>query len=157
MYKAHDLKEHLILGKQKKWKKLLEWIFTIIGWLFMLTFICYLIYGFFAVRNGWYLPSFLFLNREMLEEIGGYLHILAIIFFVGMLVFILWKNYNRMRFGRLHRRQFRPDVSNEELIEKFEVSSDLLFHLQHDRVIILPENIIPDKMGIGYGKRSKTK
>ena len=29
----YDLDKHLIVGKQKKWKKVIEWIITIIGWM----------------------------------------------------------------------------------------------------------------------------
>ncbi len=155
MYKAHDLQEHLILGKQKKWKKIVEWILTILGWLVILIYVGYLIYGNLAMKNGWYLPEFLFLNRDMLEEVNGYYKIIFFVFLAGLLVFFIWKNYNKQRFGKLHRRTFRPDVSNEELKEKFQIDGELLYHLQHDRVIILEENIIPAKMGMGQGRKEK--
>lgn len=144
-----ELKEHLILGKQKTWKKILEWFFTILGWLIILTFVGYVIYGNLAIRFGWALPEFLFLNREMLEEVDGYYVIILIVFLVGLLLFFVWKSYNKRRFGSLRRRKFRPDVTNEELQEKFGIDDELLYHLQHDRVIILEENIIPEKMGMG--------
>ena len=149
MDNKRDLKEHLILGKQKTWKKILEWIFTILAWLIILTYVGYIIYGNLAIKFGWSLPEFLFLNREMIKEVNHYYFIIFIVFLVGLLIFFVWKNYNKRRFGGLRRRKFRPDVSNEELQEKFNVDSELLYHLQHDRVIILEENIIPDKMGMG--------
>jgi len=149
MDNKRDLKEHLILGKQKTWKKILEWIFTILAWLIILTYVGFIIYGNLAIKFGWSLPEFLFLNREMIKEVNHYYFIIFIVFLVGLLIFFVWKNYNKRRFGGLRRRKFRPDVSNEELQEKFNVDSELLYHLQHDRVIILEENIIPDKMGMG--------
>ena len=33
----YDINEHLIVGKQKKWKKVIEWFFTILGWLIMFS------------------------------------------------------------------------------------------------------------------------
>ena len=149
MENKRDLKEHLILGKQKTWKKILEWFFTILGWLIILTYVGYIIYGNLAIKHGWSLPEFLFLNREMIEEVNNYYVIIFIVFLVGLLIFFAWKTYNKHRFGGLRRRKFRPAVTNEELQEKFNVDSELLYHLQHDRVIILEENIIPEKMGMG--------
>ena len=158
MDNKRDLKEHLILGKQKTWKKVLEWIFTIAAWLVILIYVGYIIYGNLAIRNGWSLPEFLFLNREMIEEVNHYYFVIFIVFLIGLLIFFAWKTYNKRRFGGLRRRRFRPDVTNEELQEKFGIDSEILYHLQHDRVIILEENIIPEKMGMGqYSSHNRTK
>ena len=82
MDNKRDLKEHLILGKQKTWKKILEWIFTILAWLIILTYVGYIIYGNLAIKFGWSLPEFLFLNREMIKEVNHYYFIIFIVFLV---------------------------------------------------------------------------
>ena len=72
----YNLEEHLIYGKQKGWKKVIEWILTIAAWALLLSYIIYLVYGILAVENGWYLPEFTIYNREMIMEIRKYFFIL---------------------------------------------------------------------------------
>ena len=67
---------------------------------------------------------------------------------------IIWKNYNYLRFGKLHRRTFRPDVSDEELMEFFEVDKLTVERFHNERYILLPTNIVPEERGIG-GKDDK--
>ena len=145
---SYDINSHLIVGKQKTWKKIIEWILTIVAWLIMLTYIGYIIYGSIAIKRGWPLPEGRILNRMMLGEARKYYTIVLLALLVGFAIFIIWKNYNKHRFGSLKRRTFRPPVSKEELVEKFDLDSEMIDRLQNDRVITLEKNIIPEKMGM---------
>ena len=51
----YEIEDHLIYGKQKTWKKIIEWILTILGWVVILSYISYLIYGSLAIKFDWYL------------------------------------------------------------------------------------------------------
>ena len=150
----YDFDDHVISGKQKKWKKVIEWIITILGWAIMLVYVLYLAYGMLAVHFGWYLPEFLFFTRGMIFEIKRYFFILFIAALIVTLFLIIWKNYNYLRFGKLHRRTFRPDVSDEELMEFFEVDKMTVDKFHNERYILLPTNIVPEERGIG-GKDDK--
>ena len=149
----YDLSDHFIDGRQKKWKKVVEWILTLMGWFVLLSFIGYLIYGSLAIRYGWYLPEFKVYTRAMVLEVQHYFYILFIAFLIAALLLIGWKNYNKRRFGNLHRRRFKAPVSNEELAEALQVDIALIEQMQNERMIVLPTNIIPKDIGVGRAKR----
>lgn len=145
----YDLREHFIYGNQKGWKKVIEWILTIGAWLIIIFYVGYLIYGSLAIKHGWYLPEFTIYNREMVLEIQKYFYILFIAALILCVLLIFWKNYNKKRFGNLHRRKFRPPVTNEELASMFEADIDMVEKMQNDRVIVLETNIVPENLGMG--------
>ncbi len=151
----YDLTEHLIYHRQKKWKKVLEWIFTILAWILLASYIVYLIYGSLAIRYNWYLPEFLFFTREMIKTVQGYFYVLFIAFLIICIFLIFWKNYNKQKYGKLHRRKFKPPVTNEELCEMFELEPDLLDQLQYNRFSVLEKNIIPSHIGMGSSKKQE--
>ncbi|MBO4591203.1 MAG: poly-beta-1,6-N-acetyl-D-glucosamine biosynthesis protein PgaD [Eubacterium sp.] len=145
----YDLDSHLILGRQKKWKKIIEWIITIIGWLVMLMYVSYVIYGNIALRNGWEVPNVGVFSREMLLEVDKYYIILFVLLLLSLIGFMLWKKYNRDRFGSYRRREFRPDVGTAEIAEKFGLSEEQVKQMQSDRITVLEHNIIPEELGMG--------
>lgn len=152
----YDLREHFIYGNQKGWKKVIEWILTIGAWLIILSYVGYLIYGSLAIKYGWYLPEFTIYNREMVLEIQKYFYILFIAILILCVLLIFWKNYNKKRFGNLHRRKFRPPVTNGELAKMFEVDMDMVEKMQNDRVIVLETNIVPENLGMGRDDEEET-
>ena len=38
----YNIEEHLVYGKQKTWKKVIEWIITIFAWVVLATYVAYL-------------------------------------------------------------------------------------------------------------------
>lgn len=153
----YNIKEHLIYGNQRMWKKIIEWIITIIAWLVILSYAGYLIYGAFAIRFGWFLPEFAIYNRSMVIEIGRYFYILLIAALIVAAMLIIWKNYNLRRFGKLKRRKFRKPVSNEELAEMFKVDKNMIDSIQKSRVVVLEYNIIPEGLGMGRERKKSGK
>ncbi len=149
----YDMEEHLIYGKQKPWKKVLEWIFTILMWAVILSYIGYLIYGSLAIKFNWDLFEFLFYTREMVLTIQEYFFVLLIAYLVFIILLIFWKNYNYHKFGKLHRRTFQPEVNNDELSEMFELDKELIEQMQSERYVVLEKNIIPPDMGMGKAKK----
>lgn len=149
----YDINDHLIVGKQKKWKKVIEWFFTLLGWFIMLSYVGYVLYGTLAIKKDWYLPERWILNRDMIVEVNRYYFFLLILLLIFFVIFIIWKNYNKNKFGSLHRRQFRPEVTNKELMEKFEMSEEMINMLQNEKIVTLPKNIIPEKLGMGSDKK----
>lgn len=153
----YDFEEHLIYGRQKKWKKVIEWILTIIGWTIILTFVLYYIYGNLMLKAGKKPFEFLYLNRRMLSELNKYCFIALIAFLILVVLLIVWKNYNYYRFGRLNRRKFKPAVNNQELAEIFEVDEAFVEKMQRERYVLLENNIIPEELGIGAKDKKKDK
>lgn len=145
----YDIGDHLIYGNQKKWKKVIEWILTIVAWAILLSYVLYLIYGSLAIKYGWYLPEFTIYTREMVLEIQKYFFILFIALLILTVLLIFWKNYNLRRFGKLHRRKFRPPVDEEELAKLFELDIEYVKDFREQRVVVLETNIVPPELGMG--------
>ncbi len=152
----YDINDHLIYGKQKIWKKIIEWILTILGWLIIASYLGYLIYGSLAIRFGWNMFEFFFFTKEMVLVIQEYFLIYLFAFLIFGVLMILWKNYNLHRFGKLRRRGFQPPVSNEELCEMFELDATIIEQMQNERYVVIEKNIIPAELGMG-GERKETK
>lgn len=153
----YDMESHLIYGQQKGWKKVLEWILTILAWLIILCYIGYFIYGSLALKNDWYLFEFLFLTEEMIYVIQEYFFIYFVAILIFAVLMIIWKNYNYQKFGKLHRRKFRPDVDDQELCELFDLDMSVVEHMQSSRYVLLETNIIPQGMGMGREKKEESK
>lgn len=153
----YDMGSHLIYGKQKTWKKVIEWILTCLGWIVMLTYIGYLLYGTLAIRYGWDMYEFFFFTKEMVLAIQEYFFIYLIAFLIFIVLMIVWKNYNYQKYGKLHRRTFQPAVSNEELCEMFKLDASVIEQMQNERYVVLEKNIIPEDLGMGKEKETKEK
>ncbi len=151
----YNFEKHLIYDRQKGWKKVLEWIFTILAWTLLASYIIYLIYGSLAIHYNWFLPEFLFYTREMITTVQWYFYILFIAFLIIVIFLIFWKNYNKQKYGKLHRRKFKPAVTNEELAEMFEIEQLVIEKMQNDRVTILEQNIIPEHLGMGSQRKQE--
>jgi len=151
----YDFEKHLIYDRQKGWKKIIEWILTILAWLLLASYIIYLIYGSLAIHYNWYLPEFLFFTKEMITTVQWYFYILFIAFLIIVIFLIFWKNYNKQKYGKLHRRKFKPAVTNEELVELFELDQSVIEKMQNERVTVLEQNIIPEHLGMGSARKQE--
>ena len=151
----YNFEKHLIYDRQKGWKKIIEWIFTIIAWVLLASYIIYLIYGSLAIHYQWYLPEFLFFTREMVTTVQWYFYILFIAFLIIVIFLIFWKNYNKYKYGKLHRRKFKPAVTNEELAEMFEIEQSIIEQMQNEHVTVLEQNIIPEHLGMGSSRQQE--
>lgn len=151
----YNFEKHLIYDRQTGWKKIIEWIFTIIAWGLLASYIIYLIYGSLAIHYEWYLPEFLFFTREMITTVQWYFYILFIAFLIIVIFLIFWKNYNKRKYGKLHRRKFKPAVTNKELAEMFEIEQSVIEQMQNDRVTVLDQNIIPEHLGMGSARKQE--
>lgn len=137
-------KDNIIDGKQVLWKKIIEIICTCLAWAFILIYLFYVIYGFICLAAGTTPFTFWIYNVEMLNETKHLLFITMIIVLIEIVFMIFWKEYNRIRFGGLKRRTFKPDATVEQIASFFEMSQEEILHMQKEDIIILPQNIISD-------------
>lgn len=137
-----DSENHIIDGKQSWWKRILEFLFSGLAWAFILIYFFYVIYGFICLALG-KLPFTLWIYTvDMLQETKHMLFITFVILLIEIVVMIFWKEYNRLKYGSLRRRTFRPDVSVEQIAEFFEMPMDKIIEMRSQKIIILPQNII---------------
>lgn len=137
-----DSENHIIDGKQSWWKRILEFLFSGLAWAFILIYFFYVIYGFICLALG-KLPFTLWIYTvDMLQETKHMLFFTFVILLIEIVVMIFWKEYNRLKYGSLRRRTFRPDVSVEQIAEFFEMPMDKIIEMRSQKIIILPQNII---------------
>ena len=137
-----DSEKHIIDDRQKTWKKVLEYILTALGWIYILVYLVYVIYGIIAVRFNLPLLEIGLYNRGMLAETEHMLFILFIGTLLISLYLIIWRQYNFRRFGRKDRRKFPKDVTDGELAERFGLDEEKVKELKTQKVIVFEENVI---------------
>lgn len=136
-------KENIIDGKQVLWKKIIEIVFTCLAWGFILIYFSYVIYGGICLMSGGRPFEFWIYNVGMLDETGRLCFITLIILLVEIVFMIFWKEYNRLKFGKLRRRTFKPDVTVEQTAQFFGKTVEEINAMREEKNITLPHNIIP--------------
>lgn len=134
----------IITGKQKTWKKIIEFIVTCACWLFILVYVFYIIYGSVTLLSGNNPISFWIYNKDVLLSTYKLFKVTGIILLIEILFMIFWKEYNRRKFGSLNRRTFRPDASIEDMVQFFGIDAALIEDMRTSDVYVLKHNIIPD-------------
>jgi len=134
---------------QKKWKTVIEIILTVIAWIYMLIYWAFMIYGIICDKLGKPIKEWWIYNTNTIRQTEHHFYILFIAILIEILVLIIWKEYNKHRFGKKDRRKFKPHVTEEELDEYFKLDEALAYSLHHDKYIELLENPIPQGMGQG--------
>ena len=146
--------------KQVWWKRLIEVILTVLGWLYMVVYWTFMMYGIFRDALGYPVGKLFIYDLEMLRTTEHYFYIMGIVIMIELAAIIIWKEYNRNRFGKKRRRTFKPDTEESEIDDIFELSPELSDRLHHHKYVEILHNPIPEGMGQGRKgkkrKRSKT-
>ncbi|MDD6327370.1 MAG: poly-beta-1,6-N-acetyl-D-glucosamine synthase [Lachnospiraceae bacterium] len=142
--KTSEDESPIIDGKQVLWKRIIEIVFTCVAWAFILVYFAYCIYGYGCLVLGKTPISIWIYNTEMLMETKRLLFVTLIILLVEIVIMIFWKEYNRIRFGRLNRRKFMPDVTTEQVAEFFDLPESTVSGMQELKILTLTRNGIPD-------------
>lgn len=142
--KISDETENVIDGKQVWWKKILERLFTCFAWTFILVYVVYVGYGFVCQALGQTPLSIWIYNDRLIQETKHLLYVTCIVIFIEIVVMIFWKEYNRRKYGSLHRRSFKPDASIEQIADFFGMEAADIENMHNQKILILPHNIIWD-------------
>lgn len=142
---------------QKPIRKILGVIVTIIAWLYIVIYWAFMMVGIIRDLNGKPVISFWIYNQNTVRQTEHFFFILAVGILIETLVLLIWKEYNKLRFGKKDRRTFKGDVTNKEIDEYFELSDELSSIMHNRRYIILNENPVPEGMGQGRRQRKKKK
>ena len=118
----------------------------------MIVYWAFMIYGIICDKLGKPIREWWIYTADTIHQTEHHFYILFIAILIEILVLILWKEYNKHRFGKKDRRKFKPLVTEEELDEYFKLDEALAYSLHNDKYIELLENPIPQ--GMGQGKKS---
>ncbi|MDF2947211.1 MAG: pgaD [Bacillales bacterium] len=132
----------IIDGRQRRKKKNIEKTITAAGWSYVLFSLTQIIFSILA----WYFNmEFLLNNLIVIESIYDTVKIVVVTiivasFVLGILIF--WSRYNRTKFGSFNRRKFPKDVTDTELINYFNLDSQMFNNMKNNRVTVLEKNIL---------------
>ena len=138
---------------QKPIRKILGIVLTVVAWVYIIVYWAFMIVGIIRDKMGLPVYSFWIYNQDTIRQTEKFFWILILGTLVEIAILILWKEYNKLRFGRKQRRKFKDDVKEIEIDEYFELSEELSDIMHHGKYIVLHENPIP--AGIGQGRKSK--
>ena len=139
----HEAKGNDIIdGRQKKIKRFFEIILSIIGWLYIVVYVVYIIYGMIAKFFGLTVIKIGIYNDHMIIETMSYFKILLIVILISTIVINFWRFYNAKRFGKLERRSFPQDSNNKELAKYFNIDESVIIRMQNEKIITLENNIV---------------
>lgn len=141
--------------EQKPVRKIAGLVLTVIAWIYIVIYWLFMIAGIIMDLAGKPVFSFWIYNHETIKQTEHFFVVLGIGALVETLLLILWKEYNKLRFGKKQRRKFKGDVTAEEIDEYFGLSEELRNIMHNKKYIILNENPIPDGMGQGRKVRRK--
>ena len=139
-------------NKQKMWKRVIGIILTAVAWIYMLIYFAYMIYGIVCDKMGRPVKEFLFYNYERIRQTEHFFVVLFIAILIELLVLIVWKEYNKQRFGKKRRRKFAPDITDQEIDRYFQLNPQLSAIFHNDKYIEVEETPVPD--GIGQGRKA---
>ncbi|WP_058487019.1 poly-beta-1,6-N-acetyl-D-glucosamine biosynthesis protein PgaD [Defluviitalea phaphyphila] len=130
--------KNIIDNKQKQKKVFFERLLTITGWIFMLynaiQIIATIILWIFSIRNTYY-------TFEDNVEVIYTFFILIILALAIFIIIITWSTYNLKKYGKLRRRKFAKNVSDEDIITYFNITEEKLKSMKKDRIIYINKNI----------------
>ena len=138
-------------NNQKTWKKAVGVILTLFAWVYMLVYFVYMIYGIICDKTNRPVKEFLFYDLNKIRQTEHFFAVLCIATLIELLVLIVWKEYNRRRFGSLRRRTFAPDITNQQIDSYFHLDPELSAVFHNDKYIEIEETPVPE--GIGQGRK----
>lgn len=138
-------------NNQKTWKKVVGVLLTLVAWIYMLVYFVYMIYGIICDKTNRPVKEFLFYDLNKIRQTEHFFAILCIATLIELLVLIVWKEYNRRRFGSLRRRTFAPDITNQQIDSYFHLDPELSAVFHNDKYIEIEETPVPE--GIGQGRK----
>lgn len=141
--------------EQKKWKIVLEAIVTAIAWIYILIYWGFMVVNIIRDLLGYEIKNFWIYNHHTVHMTEHYFVVLFIAILIEIVVLIFWKEYNYLRFGKLKRRKFKPDITNAEIDDYFNLSEDLKSTIHTGKFITLYENPIPNGMGQGRHQKKR--
>lgn len=114
--------------KQSKFRKSLDLLFTILGWIFLFLFV----YNFVAHFNTKLNVRFYYLN---LSNANAILNFTFLLFVISFSVLSWWSYYNKRKYGFLKRRKFPESANDKEISDFFQISEEELRLIQDSRYV----------------------
>lgn len=137
-----DGEKNIIDGRQKLWVRIVEYILTALGWIYMVLYVVFILYGALAITFDWYLPEIGMYDRNMILETREMIYVLCVIILIIILVMVSWRSYNAIKYGKLRRRKMPFNVSDKEVADFYHISEKKVKEYKESRVVTFDDNVI---------------
>ncbi|MGM0877115.1 MAG: poly-beta-1,6-N-acetyl-D-glucosamine biosynthesis protein PgaD [Bacillota bacterium] len=118
----------IIKIKQNKVRNIIDLLLTILGWIFLLTFLYQLIMNF-DVKISYRFSSLTLANTNAIV-------LFTCITLAASTSLLLWWGYfNKKKYGSLNRRSFPLPTKNKEIAEFFEITHHEVLEIQDCRYV----------------------
>ncbi|MBP1925090.1 biofilm PGA synthesis protein PgaD [Sedimentibacter acidaminivorans] len=141
--KEGSIDKFLVRSKQPLIKKIFVYVINIFMWLYMLVVVYFFISACFNYNDyfiGILKISFKITNYDIRMFLLS-TFIFFIIFFVGLL---MWKYYNKNRFGKLNRRAMPNESTDDDMLALNLIDPNAYELLKYQKVIIFEKNPIKE-------------
>lgn len=118
----------IINGKQTKFRKGLDLLLTILGWIFLFLFL----YNFVTHLNNKLSLRFYILNLSNANAILFFTFLILVISFSSL---SWWSAYNKSKYGLLNRRRFPQPANDKEISEYFGITEEELRLFQNGKYL----------------------
>jgi poly-beta-1,6-N-acetyl-D-glucosamine synthesis protein len=133
----------IIKSKQNPFKKLLTIILTLVMWIYSIVVFYFFISAVFN-ENDKYISAVKEALKMTNNDINGFLIIVFLLLIMSFLILIIWRAYNKKKFGKLNRRVYPKNTTKEEMLSLNLISEKNFNKLQEHGVLIFEENPIKE-------------
>ena len=112
------------------------------GWLVMLVYIIQIILS--LLLWAFNLSNF-YKKLIIVGSIKTTLYTLLITILISVFAFLIlvgWGRYNYKRYAHLERRRFPDDVTLDDLVQYFNLPSEIIENMRNNKIIVLDRTII---------------
>jgi poly-beta-1,6-N-acetyl-D-glucosamine synthesis protein len=133
----------IIKSKQNPFKKLLTIILTLVMWIYSIVVFYFFISAVFN-ENDKYISAVKEALKMTNNDINMFLIIVFLLLIMSFLILIIWRTYNKKKFGKLNRRVYPKNTTKEEMLSLNLISEKNFNKLQEHGVLIFEENPIKE-------------
>ncbi len=133
----------IIKSKQNPFKKLLTIILTLVMWIYSIVVFYFFISAVFN-ENDKYISAVKEALKMTNNDINMFLIIVFLLLVMSFLILIIWRTYNKKKFGKLNRRVYPKNTTKEEMLSLNLISEKNFNKLQEHGVLIFEENPIKE-------------
>ena len=133
----------IIKSKQNPFKRLLTIILTLVIWIYSIVVFYFFISAMFN-ENDKYISAVKEALKMTNNDINWFLIIVFLLLIMSFFILIIWRTYNKKKFGSLNRRVYPENTTKEEMLNLNLISEENFNRLQENGVLIFEENPIKE-------------
>ncbi len=133
----------IIKSKRNVFVNTITTLLTVIMWIYSLTIVYFFVSGIFN-HNDYYISAIKITLRVTNKDIQNFVLISVILFLVSFTSLLLWKIYNKNRYGKLNRRSEPLPSTDEDILNLNLMQSADYYYLKNNKRAVFYSNPIKE-------------